>query len=546
MNNTQIQTMAFQEPIITEGEDAQKRKDVRVNEPLAKIVEYLTTTNFGSWKDEHLEFIRKLQNDSYNTYKELKDRLVLKGQMASFPEFKGVVAYLIEPLFQSDIFKYYQSSQDKKTQLEVLMHKLIAIMTTSRYFFPYVSTLYAIESMLILLDSYYRETSKEPLPNFYHNFRYRSYLDYIVLGSNPDNIVVPTYLPTGATFFIKIRCVPILILGVTSEPTWADQYLNSPIDYWAHDVQHARRQIQETSAYYDRYVKHQAYYTKRDPFNIISEDKFYYYMYDFTNRFLLPIISIKKTDDEKTKAYKKLIKLIIFEVIHEKAWPITALALCRCITLLYDIFPVESLTIVDEGGNKYIDTIDKAFSDPTTLSNLRGKIRHGFYDRVDELNDVIVPEIYRTSQNITICAKILLTFLGCKCNPDMSLLLKLTKDTTNAAEFSQATSIKVPDVPNESYDVTYTPDELNQLNSCDNLLPSNIVSISDPLNIPLLPKNINEFINQDYSSFAPTTASKSNEQDARQIEGGLKRSRKSKTRNKKYMSYYKKSRRSKY
>jgi hypothetical protein len=547
MNETKIPLNTLQEPIITEGEDAQKRREIRVNKPLEKIKEYLTTTNFSSWKEEHLEFIKKIQNEPYNTYKELKDRLIIQGQMASFPEFKGVVAYLIEALFQSDIYIYYQGSQDKIVQLEVLMHKLIAIMTKSRYFFPYVSSLYTIESMLILLDSYYRDTSKEPLPNFYHNFRYRSYLDYIILGSNPENIVIPTYAPTGATFFIKIRCVPILMLGVTSEPTWADQYLNSPLDFWAHDVQHARRQIQETSAYYDRYVKHQAYYTKRDPFNIITQEQFYYNMNQFTQKFLIPIITIIKGDTEKIKSYKKIIKLIIFEVVHEKAWPVTSLAICRCIPLLYDLFPVESLTIVDENGKKYLDTVEQTFSDPTTLSNLRGKIRHGFYDQVDDINEAIVPETYRTSQNITICAKILLTLLGCKCNPDMSLLLKLTKDTTNAAEFSQATSIQSPDIPNDSYDTTYTQDEINKLNSCDNLLPSNIVTITDVLTIPVLPENLNDFMNQDFSNEPPTSAAQIDDQESATNTatklGGLKRHRFSKTKNKKHKSHYKKTRR---
>ena len=265
-------------------------------------------------------------------------------------------------------------------------------------------------------------------------------------------------------------------------------------------MQHARRQIQETSAYYDRYVKHQTYYTKRDPFNIITEDQFYYKMNEFTQNFLIPIIRIKKEDSEKIKGYKKMIKLIIFEVIHEKAWPITALAICRCIPLLYDIFPVESLIIVNENDNTYIDTSEDQFEDPTTLSNLRGKIRHNFYDKADDVNNIIIPEVYRTSQTIAICAKILLSLLGCKCNPDMSLLLKLTKDTKYADEFAETTSVKTPDIPNDSFDTTYTPDELNKLKSCDKLVPSNIVALSDTLNIPHLPENINKYIDGDFSN----------------------------------------------
>ena len=158
----------------TEGSQAELRRTIRVNKPLEKITNYLRTTDFSSWKEEHTDFIKKLETEPYETYKKLKDRLILQGQMASFPEFKGVVAILIEKLFQSqNIFEYYNSSKDKTVQLEVVIHKLIAILTKSRYYFPYVSSIYAIESMIILLDTYSRDTStNKTIPNFYHNFRY--------------------------------------------------------------------------------------------------------------------------------------------------------------------------------------------------------------------------------------------------------------------------------------------------------------------------------------------------------------------------------------
>ena len=499
MENENLET-GFDE-IITEGEDAEARKEKRANVPLQKITEYLTKTDFTSWKKEHKDFIKKLGENPYNTYKELKNRLILNGQMASFPEFKGVIGTLVEALFQNEeIYKYYNSTNDKRAQLEIVMHKLIAILNRSRYFFPYASTIYTMESILILLDAYYRDTSTEDMPNYYHNFRYRTYLDYIVLEANPENIVMPTFTPTGASFFIKIRCVPILILGVATEPTWADQYLNSPLDFWAHDMQHARRQIQETLSYYDRYIKHQTYYDNRDPFNIITEDQFYFKMSKFTKEHILPIIKTTKQDSKQIKGYKNVIKLIIFEVVHEKAWPITALSICRCVPLQYDIFPIETLTISEENGQQHVDAYVDSFNDPTTLSNLRGKIRHGFYDRVDDLQNIIIPEEYRTSEIIAKCAKILLSLLGCDCSPDMKLLLKLTKDQKNASEFSQSTSIQIPDVPSdENFDGEYTDNDLDKLTRCDKLIPSKIKAITDKMETIPLPKNINEYFTRDFS-----------------------------------------------
>ena len=83
------------------------------------------------------------------------------------------------------------------------------------------------------------------------------------------NIIFPTNAYIGATELIKLRCVPILIMGVSNKPVYVDQYLNTPLDFWAHDIQHSKRQIQETLRYYDCYIKHSEYYQRRVLFNII-------------------------------------------------------------------------------------------------------------------------------------------------------------------------------------------------------------------------------------------------------------------------------------
>ena len=62
MDNKEEPTLsALEDTIITEGEEAEKRKEIRVNTPLKDILQYLTTADFSSWKQEHVEFIKKLQ-----------------------------------------------------------------------------------------------------------------------------------------------------------------------------------------------------------------------------------------------------------------------------------------------------------------------------------------------------------------------------------------------------------------------------------------------------------------------------------------------------
>jgi hypothetical protein len=506
-----VETNGMVEQIIREGDDALHRKNVRVNRPYDQILDYLRNTDFSGWIKEHEDFIKEMQDKPYETYKKLQIRLKLNGSMASFPEFKGVIGFLIRSIFQdvvdedgvtktNEVFEFYtqENATDRKTQLEILIHKLIAILTDSRYLFPYLTTIYTIESMLIILDSYrrYRKKEKgEEAPKFYHNFRYRSYLDYITISSCPDNIVMPTFTNTGSTFFIKIRCVPILVLGVTDQIVLADQYYNSPIDFWAHDVQHARRQIQETNSYFDRYVKHNLYYNKRSPFDIITPDQYYQYMEKFTKDVILPMIKFSQGDSVEVKAYKQMIKLIVFEVVHEKAWPITSRSMCRCIPLLYDRFPIENLNVHEENGQQVLSTRDDQFDDPTTLSNLRGKLRHGFYDSVtDTINAVMHPK-YRTSLVIARCADFILKRLNCDSNPGFNLLLKLTIDETNASEFSQVSPIKEEDVPSKDYlksngmmdetgKIIYTKKELDLLRSKDIYHPDDMMALMDYMAFP--------------------------------------------------------------
>ena len=67
------------------------------------------------------------------------------------------------------------------------------------------------------------------------------------------------------------------------------------------------------------------------------------------------MIDIKTFDSTEKKAFKSIKRLIIFEVVHEKAWPITQPSLCRNISLRYDEFPVENIQLTTWGDNKELE-----------------------------------------------------------------------------------------------------------------------------------------------------------------------------------------------
>ena len=167
-------------------------------------------------------------------------------------------------------------------------------------------------------------------------------------------------------------------------------------------------------------------------------------MHDFTVTKILPMIVIdKEHDSDEIKAFKSIKRLIVFEVVHEKAWPITQPSLCRNISLRYDEFPVENINIKD--GK--IGSFHYLFSDPTTIGNVIAKLRHGFYDKSTDPKKYIVPKEYRTSENIAKCAREIMTDLECSKIPSLEYFLSLATDKHALQEFQDLPPINIPDNP---------------------------------------------------------------------------------------------------
>lgn len=432
----------------------------RSTNPKNDIINYLETHNFDEVINQHKEYVKQMIASPVNAYLEFKNRLENYGCEASFPEFEGLIGYLIKALFQNIIIYNWFKQENRYILLEQVIHKIIGLSIEGRFNYPYSSTIYAVEDLLELLDYYYRSTNdkskeeglhvSEKIGPYYHIFRYRSYMTTFLCSKEygiPNNIIFPTCANISATNLISLRCVPILIMGVIDKPIYVDQYLNTPLDFWAHDIQHSKRQIQETERYYDVFIKHNNYYKRRTLYDIKSPIDFYKYMENFTKTQILPMIDIKTFDSTEKKAFKSIKRLIIFEVVHEKAWPITQPSLCRNISLRYDEFPVENIQL--DKDSKKISTFHYLFSDPTTIGNVISKLRHGFYDKSKDPKDYIVPKNYRTSANVAICAREIMTDLKCSKVPNSNFFISLTTDKHALQEFKDLPSIDTPDNPTD-------------------------------------------------------------------------------------------------
>ena len=421
---------------------ADQRIKLRVKTPYEQIIHLFKTKDYTQDIKEHNDILKKIASNPVESYYNMYNRLKKYGPTAEFKEFKGVISFLTRAIFQTEEnVKTIEKDDTLKNIVELLTHSLIAIQISTRYIYPYKATILVIDEMLKILDIIARKHAREknkPLSPYYHNMRYRVYLTYLLDDITNENIVFPTCANIGSTILIQLRCVPIQILGVVDKAVHADQYLNSPIDFFSHDIQHARRLVQENDRYYDIIEKHKKYYVSRSPFDLITKEKFYNDMHEFTLK-LLDFIKKNESDTDEQKAYKQIQRMLIFEVVHEKAWPITKFSLCRNIPLGYDIFPIENLEVTNDN----IHTRDDKFEDPTTLSNLYHKLRHGFYDDPENPSDIIVNPKFRTATHIANATQQLLTSINCTNTTDIDKLIALSIDKKNATEFTESESIHI-------------------------------------------------------------------------------------------------------
>lgn len=425
--------------LIREGSDAKDRVKRRALHPKESLLNHYKTFDYKPWIKEHLTFINNLieSDDKVNIYISLRDRLKKDGNTASFPEYKGVIGYLIRSIFQDEkVLKFYEFSSERNFRLELLISKLLVLET--RYHFPYLPTIIAIEEMLNMLDIYQRVGSYQKISPYYHTFRYRSYLDYLAMDQNHDNILLPTFKLIGTRDLIRLRGIPMMITQVSKEPKMVDMYYNTSIELWSHDLQHARRQYQETLYFYDTQVKHRTYNSSRSPFDLVSIETFYREMDDYIKEKITGLIT---QDDNREEYLTQLFRIIIFEISHEKAIPLTKENIIKSVKSGYDIFPVESISVI----NGEIKIVNEIFNDPKLLANIHGKLRHGFYDDVKNPNNKIVKSEYRTKYHISKAAQILLKEIDENDDTSLDFLLDQTSDTTNAEEFTQVSEINIPE-----------------------------------------------------------------------------------------------------
>jgi nicotinic acid mononucleotide adenylyltransferase len=285
----------------------------------------------------------------------------------------------------------------------------------SSYSFSYQYSLNTILRALEVIDIFHRKFSNKRFSFRKYNFynRYVYYLDKLI-RDYPKVIIIPCIFSIGSTDLMKYRFTPFHICGVISGDTFVDESIQTPLEFFIHDVNHARR-INQNNIYYMKNNKLDdlSFYNKID-----KEKK------KIMNLFPINFPKINKADSNDVKDIKrfekeirKLIKMIIFEVIHEDAFVPTWDNIIEDLyfpsgSLLY---PYESITnelCKFDNVNKTRNTLNRYICKwyapaATTLSTFNKKLKNEFFDEYYRQIDQIMNVNYRTQLHTLIACLVI-------------------------------------------------------------------------------------------------------------------------------------------
>lgn len=389
-------------------------------------------------------------------YKDFHARIKKGGQMASFPEFKPVVDFLLTELeseYVREIIKDNPVLMYELKEVKIFLFHINLIFNSEMNIeypyavpfnnpFPYRPTIDAIENTIRFFDKINRIDTHNKAVKLYHFDRYCYHRHSLV--ASEDIILFPTTLELSLVDFIKTRAVPISFIGVVSRTTRVDGHYQSPLDFWYHDLNHARRLY--------AYIKN-----RLTDLGHSKDEEIFRYIHTvetFILDVILPnFIAILDTMDEEEKQVRKMASMIIFEIVHETALTLERDSIIEDILRPngpqpFEVMGLEKLENVEElrtptgnlksgasfgNTNNNNPTVVNYFLEKTSiglLANVFSKLNHSYYDESEKINEDIVSIPYRTPEFIAKTAKYILTVLKYEKIPTDEQLLQLVVDRT--------------------------------------------------------------------------------------------------------------------
>jgi hypothetical protein len=97
----------------------------RTKTPSEDITSYWETNDFSADLSQHKELMKNLIKDPIGFSERFLDRIRKHGKRASFPEFKGVISFLIQELYQNeDSIRFCNSSTAMQSWRQIIQHSV--------------------------------------------------------------------------------------------------------------------------------------------------------------------------------------------------------------------------------------------------------------------------------------------------------------------------------------------------------------------------------------------------------------------------------------
>lgn len=396
-----------------------------------------------------------------DAYTIMRDRLRQKGEIAPFTEMSSTVDQSLTALRTSPDIKALAAKDPVfKREVQAAIHELETVKSgtgaataTQAAFnsaFPYRRTYNALEKAVTVFDlkdrlqhpesknwyevedSWHAADSgykgeKKLLPLYHYN-RYK-YQQFGLL-SNPNVVLLPLTGELSEEDLIRLRPTPISIIGVNADTARVDRHLNTPLDFWYHDINHVRRMWgYDRQLIEDQGLKTWGQLTddmhKREAFvgNLLAKSD--------------PNAVTGSTESAtKLRQLKRQERDLIFETVHETALPATRDALLNDLLRVAPVRQPFERQIqaersieftrtfdgnVDSGADKLALDLSKPtkieyYFDraPSFISNVNNKTNWGFFQSVyEDRKDPAVLK-YRTPENLAQAASNVLDHLDFK------------------------------------------------------------------------------------------------------------------------------------
>ena len=472
--------------------------------------ERYSDANIQVVKNKHDAYIRNIIKNQGTEYNKLIEKGFFSGSHETIQiiELKDCVDYLKHGLDIQFIEDKCRENLVLQKLRDSLLCSILAVTVDPESNYLYGPTIRALIKIIDFYDILIRSI-KEAQP-YYHKYRYERYVEYCI--SSGGLFIIPTFASIGATDLLKLRAFPLFPVGLNIKLEFVDEYYQTPIEFFIHDINHSRRMYESNISDMEKnrvdktdQSKVTEYYNQSNA----CVNKLMSIINNKINSKGQPHPQVSKIDiptiypdgtKEKKQAYhldmddystivkstpidlgySQLIKIIVFEITHEDALPMREDVICSTILRnsgIETFFP----RLSQEGKIK--TSIELGGS---ILGFVKYKLRNGFFDSVEKPLDFVVKHFYRTDKQIAIATQILLAKMCVNVvennSPDYErIMINITdKEGLNAPLTGDLLKIFMPEILiNEKYgDLTET--DVNNLRVKNNITTQNLYTGERP------------------------------------------------------------------